>query len=933
MNPLLEEWVASVEGAISTGMNEERMERANAAVESVVAVVESAPTVEEWSHAAREVVSGLERIVARVEVVSATVSGVSVSTGVSGVAGAPEASDDVVASLVCAHAALVLKAVRVSGETYNRQTTDAGTGESCHGIARALVLRLLQIPSPTPVAWTCLLTEVLNSSASLRAHSLPAHFVALVQAVGTPHRVQVRYKNRSESTPTPSTGRSQPPCFSHRRHTRAAAFPSLTAARPHRQRVRVPDLARCGCSYENPVHDSVRSQGVFMVAFLFLENEPAFQHETNPAILSLSLSITTLLIPLVLRASGTQLNVSTTSLLLSVVADALHWDVVVNALFRVTRLDTTNVPWTELDVGQNEPGSDTVKHGGSTGDEDPDSLRQRLARLDLDLNQVEDLDFVIQMEDLDASDEFWGSASLLQSILANDGRVSTTAPDLCPTSTQDTINAASSSQSPSPTQFPQIPLDAILATLSATSIRRSADALFTLLYTLFPSAALAHARQACTRAETRGWNLVRAESRCGGGVAGDGYVSARDPFQRALERLLELDVLDESLLVRQRVSNLVKAHRMHPSLLFGSAGASLEEELSAVLRTYHGKDTREVLVDCMIMRCNAAPSLVVGSTAAIPVVDVGSVNVESVLMFNRGLRKAVLDHTASSRPPLRGHTSAAQIAPTDTAAHHLVLMLNELHYELCLRGAAMAEVLKMRRGKIVEEVAVVDRENVYMRLRSQQQELAALHSTVDQLRGEAATTRDRHRRYEEDLNRRLRGARDAAREAKEALVLVEEAGKAREAEVERLTGTLDTANLRIHHLEQELHLVSPELEKLAEWEHSVKSLTSKFVQRELESSTREALQRQIDKLESHILTMDLSLASSQQEVKELHTKLEMYENGGSVSSSEVLAKQEETAAQMETMRATNAEMIRAVEEKYQALRQINLALESRLFDL
>ncbi|KAI8828493.1 hypothetical protein BJ741DRAFT_626159 [Chytriomyces cf. hyalinus JEL632] len=639
------------------------------------------------------------------------------------------------------------------------------------------------------------------------------------------------------------------------------------------------------------------------------------QNDSNPSIITHCCSSLALMIPLVREHFTPQIFQS----ILDLLSQLVHWDVICNAMLRVTKMGT------RLDAFMQQNQSNRTFDAANN-------------QVDWNIDGMEEQDFIIQMDDLEASDEFWGSSSLLQSILASDSRRnSSTALNVQP---DETSRSALSSDG----------FDVILNTVSATNIRRSIDTLFTVLYAFTPSSCLEALKVACKQSE-RGWAEAHNTRKALHTSRGSSFVQSKDSFRLAFLRLVELEVLDEGLLVKQRVTNLIKAHRMHPEFLVGAQ--TLAQELKTHAKQYSSRSASEVLVDMLLFRCNTGsdtglkkrsePDQGMGgsqfgdylgepSKVENPADDVvggggADISLQQVLQFNRSLRKAVLDHTAPVRP-LQSHTSPTPMHASDATLHHLLLLLGELNYELCVRGAFMEQVSELRKEQFVQAVAIVDQENVYQRLRSQQQELAALQSNIEQLRSESATTRDRQRTYEEDLNRRLRSARDSAREEKEAHVKLQEVEKELQVEIMRLNGALGVAEERIHRLEQDLHLVAPALERMAQWESSATALTNQFVQRELDSTNRINLQKRIELLESQILALELKLTSSETEVENLKNQLESLEPDVGASK-----KVEEMADRLKMLQVTNEERIRAVESKYQLLKQINFALETRLFEL
>ncbi|KAI9343616.1 hypothetical protein BDR26DRAFT_858417 [Obelidium mucronatum] len=495
------------------------------------------------------------------------------------------------------------------------------------------------------------------------------------------------------------------------------------------------------------------------------------------------------------------------------------------------------------------------------------------------------------MSDLEASDEFWGPASLVQSILS----------DKIP---QPFPGTGSSNSPQKDSQQIEQDIDSILSTLSATSIRRSVDSLFTILYALFPHRTLEAIRSKFSADVSLSWsidgnpNTIQLGAFGGTAAENTTYDVAWDPFHTAFSRLLELDILDEGFLVRQRVTNLIKAHRVHPVLVF----ATRDDELAMVQKGAN-RDAGEILVECLLLRCGNGCGLAPSASTAFGATPADEENapdnttttaaaasnpttasnlginfdVGSVLLVNRMLRKSVLDHTASVRPPAKTHTSPMPLNSNDMMQHHLTLLLCELNYELSVRSAFMNQVVKQKQEKSVEILGLVDRENLYQKLRSQQQELVHLNTALDQLRSETATTRERYRKYEEELNKRLKVARDAAREAKEAQGFMAEQVSAKDLEIEELKKRLEVGNRRIHQLEQELHLIEPDLERLVDCEAALKALSHKIIQHELDSSSREALLKHIETLESRLHALEISLASSEKQVKGLQDHIRFEE--------------------------------------------------------
>ncbi|KAJ3082665.1 hypothetical protein HDU99_002008 [Rhizoclosmatium hyalinum] len=514
--------------------------------------------------------------------------------------------------------------------------------------------------------------------------------------------------------------------------------------------------------------------------------------------------------------------------------------------------------------------------------------------------QIEDSkEVVLQMLDLDASDEFWGSCTLLQSIIAD------------PPTT------------PSIADIQQDTLKTLFATTSATIVRRSVDSLYTILYALFPHSTLNQLRTSFSPNVELSWlQEVENPTRLNSPRSQPKYAPSVNPFHAPMIRLLELEVLDESFLVRQRVTFLIRAHRMHPILVFGGGR---EEEVRGIKES-GGRGCNEVLVECLLLRAASdGEGIRSGNTT-------DKLDVNTVLSVNRALRKSALEQTAPTRALTKSHTSPHILSPHPY--HHTTLLLTDLHYDLCLRSALLHQITLLKREKPIHILSTTDRENVFQKLRSQQQEISHLTAALEQVRAESAVMRERHRKYEEDLNRRVRSAREAAKEAKEEL---ESFVKTREGEVEELKKELEESHRRIHHLEQEIHLAEPDLERLAASEAAIKTLNNKFVQHEMDSSTRQALLKQIEEMESQLLAHEILLVEAEKREKGLKERVEGLEAAAAGTSlieiSELEALKIQHKKALDDMRSSNLDRIKVVEEKYQTVNEINLALEMRVMEL
>jgi hypothetical protein len=85
-------------------------------------------------------------------------------------------------------------------------------------------------------------------------------------------------------------------------------------------------------------------------------------------------------------------------------------------------------------------------------------------------------------------------------------------------------------------------VDTSLMSIAATSTRRAIDAFFTVLYGIYPKSTITAMQAANDR---------KFEKPPGSETA---FEPAQDPYMLAKQKLMDLDVLDEQLLVKRRIT-------------------------------------------------------------------------------------------------------------------------------------------------------------------------------------------------------------------------------------------------------------------------------------------------------------------------------------------------------------------------------------------
>ncbi|KAJ3391345.1 hypothetical protein HDU84_006090 [Entophlyctis sp. JEL0112] len=605
----------------------------------------------------------------------------------------------------------------------------------------------------------------------------------------------------------------------------------------------------------------------------------------NPVVMAANSSIITLLVP-VIRQSLTETDLLH---LLDHLFRAIHWEIIMNAVFRVV-----------------------AKAGPRIKDFLSDTEQSSM-----------DMDFLIQMQDLEMSDEFLGGSSLMRSLLSEySGRTQ---------SSTESCDVMKSSNDIA---------DLVVSEISSLGLRRSVDSTFTVLFALFP-----HFVMDMLRDRLASFSPISGGSKSAINFDTSEIVSdlghEADLFRAVFVKLIQSDVLDETLLLKRRVSNLVKGHRMHPDFLFTTKAVELENTRQSTSRR-----PSEVLMDCILMRSDGEMRLSetqgllgplrqladkLGSANSAGVtnsgIDFGMMHIASIF-----LRKTPFDEMSAYRAlSTYNSTILKGFSSSELSETHMLLLICELNYELCVRNACIDEIMKLRKELLVQSVTLADHETIYLKFRAQQQEISKLSDALKESAAIFAKSRDSSRNYEEDLTRRLRATREAARESSLAAAAASESAAAAEHEVEALRVALAAANSRTQALELELRLQEPDLAKLAEFEETVKTLTNKIMSREQESNTHFELLERIEVLNGQISGLQLQLSSTNEQIDSFKVRIRELEVA--LDAKRDFCDPSVTEKAVNILREANAARIKAVDEKYRVLKQINAALETRIFEL
>ncbi|KAI8816994.1 Hamartin protein-domain-containing protein [Fimicolochytrium jonesii] len=351
-------------------------------------------------------------------------------------------------------------------------------------------------------------------------------------------------------------------------------------------------------------------------------------------------------------------------------------------------------------------------------------------------------------------------------------------------------------------------------------------------------------------------------------------------------------------------------------------------------------------------------------------------DLDLILQMNRALRVSVLGikesfgYEAVKSPHAHGGNNADSQTQQDLDVLRLQLMmlLNEVNFQAYMRWHHLQYIRKLKKDRMMEELKDADRQSVFETLKQRQSELHTLHETLTRLRAESASLRDRSRRHEDDLTKRIRSYQF------EAETLTSQNNALRER-VDMLTRDLRDATRKtdedvekIFALQTELEVLRPEMERLRECEGVIERLSRGVVERGTTNSGRMGVSgitagiagtrastsisdpaklssssTETQFLLDRILSLELSLAdleNAHTALTQQHTVLSTDHTSLQIRAQRLESVNErlekdaaEHARVVEGLVSKGAERVRCVEEKYRTVRRCCVRLEAVVEEL
>ncbi|KAJ3053759.1 hypothetical protein HK097_003443 [Rhizophlyctis rosea] len=353
---------------------------------------------------------------------------------------------------------------------------------------------------------------------------------------------------------------------------------------------------------------------------------------------------------------------------------------------------------------------------------------------------------------------------------------------------------------------------------------------------------------------------------------------------------------------------------------------------------FREKSPHEIVVFCQ--------SLQIGRIESTNSETLSPASVEQNEIDTQGLLRTIMTNNLQLRQAISEFTvdpsaSVPDSSPVAVPDLQRLLLVNEVNFELCMRQYYMQHISKLKKAMISEEIREADREGVYAKLKFQTQELTTTQQALERHRHEAATVRERQRKHEDDLTKRLRAARDQVNALREKADSWKGLAEEREKDVDEMRKEVLRKEACITDLQSELELTLRDTERLRECESALDALTKRMM--EGDTPNKDALAAERANITGQLRALELQIESASHEISNLKDSLASSTAScdAATARSEDLERSvtqlesdlESSRKALEKQRAVSSEHIKAVEATYRIAKGLNAQLQAKIVDL
>ena len=450
----------------------------------------------------------------------------------------------------------------------------------------------------------------------------------------------------------------------------------------------------------------------------------------------------------------------------------------------------------------------------------------------------------------------------------------------------------------------------VLNSVSMGVIQRTIDNYFTMVYAMFPCSTLEYLRHLMKSPVLNISAIVKARS--------DASVlpAVVDPLQERRSQIAESSDVDEDYVVCERLKALIARHRIHMQVLYCSPEDEIKKPWFAT------KEASEIMIESMEMRVDLDAPRFDGNEESQEDDSLDAVT-RQVLHLDSILNSQAANLSQS---------------PTKTGSEHLqlvhyYLILNDCFFKECMRQYHVMYIRKIRKQAMENAVRYSSVENMSLRLKVKGNELNLVKQLVARQRNEFALVKDRYRKSEDELFKRLREVKDESRKLAEDLSGLTQRCNEFEQEKKKVGYELQLANKKLLFAEANAVIAKQDSEHLRQLEMLISDYEAKLLLLQTSDHNVNEKDSSYQNLQSQNYTLKTLLQSADSEIEALRQNaLACNRNAGQLETQarEIDALKtaiKEKDAKIEHLRNVWVAQVKTQKESYEGLRKLNLHLQ------
>ncbi|KAL5035732.1 hypothetical protein RTP6_003382 [Batrachochytrium dendrobatidis] len=497
--------------------------------------------------------------------------------------------------------------------------------------------------------------------------------------------------------------------------------------------------------------------------------------------------------------------------------------------------------------------------------------------------------------------------------------------------------------------------DKHLLQFSICATRRCIDNYFTVLYGMFPANVIAQLQRILSSGISELAPILQQSEQFS-----VKFMPVKDVFVKVREMAYEAIEVEEEDLFQRRVRDLVREHRIHPSIVT----ATIATELSNPWFTT--KEASEIMVECMSLRidtlgcfnAHTVPTTVKFQTEALESSFKACLN--QVALIDEALHGHISQFQGmilnESSSVLREHDCDLVASPMLLLRIYYYVLMNESFFKECMRQYHMMHIRRLHKNAFEAGLRDASIQNLHLRFKQQSSELAEQRQLVDRLRQESIHLRERHKGHDEEDTKRLKEMRNEIQSLRSSVQnLTGKLESTAKDNVELKSRLADSERL-LSQSESKLVLAERDSTRLKECEIVLSDLQTKLIAKNntstqvVESERHSGLDKvqltrdmsindQVTTLTMRIETLQMILDATererdrfifeQQELAFLKGQLE-FKNQELVRFE---GQVKEQSGHMQLLKQQFQKKIEAQDAKYASLRKLHLLLQSRIVDM